>query len=147
MYWLWYQGTKKFRSDSPGLVDFVVGLVDFILHLPDGQVKFSGKFLSEINWQEHCKTWKIFGLVEMTSGLVYLGYSLPEGQAGKLNFFVPWVHLFQKSSHFKLYFIAFLSCIYRFFNLHLSINEQFFTEGEVTIFEWSRDEVKGIIQQ
>ena len=25
----------------------------------------------------------------MTSGLVHLGYSLPEGQAGKLNFFVP----------------------------------------------------------
>ena len=33
------QGRKKFRSDSPGLVDFVVGLVEFILHLPDGQVK------------------------------------------------------------------------------------------------------------
>ena len=25
----------------------------------------------------------------MTSGLVHLGYSLPKGQAGKLNFFVP----------------------------------------------------------
>ena len=37
------QGTKKFRSDSPGLVDFVVGLVEFILHLPDGQVKVFGK--------------------------------------------------------------------------------------------------------
>ena len=24
----------------------------------------------------------------MTSGLVHLGYSLPEGQAGKFNFFV-----------------------------------------------------------
>ena len=35
------QGTKKFRSDSPGLVDFAVGLVEFILHLPDGQVKVS----------------------------------------------------------------------------------------------------------
>ena len=32
---------------------------------------------------------KVFGLVEMTSGLVHLGYSLPKGQAGKLNFFVP----------------------------------------------------------
>ena len=29
------QGTKKFRSDSP----FVARLVEFILHLPDGQVK------------------------------------------------------------------------------------------------------------
>ena len=33
------QGTKKFRSDSPGLVDFVVGLVEFIFRLPNGQVK------------------------------------------------------------------------------------------------------------
>ena len=41
------QGTKKFRSDSPGLVDFVVGQVEFILHLPDGQVKVFRKiFLS-----------------------------------------------------------------------------------------------------
>ena len=27
------QGTKKFRSDSPGLADFVVGLEEFIVHL------------------------------------------------------------------------------------------------------------------
>ena len=32
-----------------------------------------------------------FGLAEMTSGLVHLDYSLPEGQAGKLNFFVPYL--------------------------------------------------------
>ena len=38
-----WQVTKKFRSDSPGLVDFVVGLVEFILHLPDGQVKVFGE--------------------------------------------------------------------------------------------------------
>ena len=37
------QGTKKFRSDSPGLVDFVVGLVEFILHLPERQVKVFGE--------------------------------------------------------------------------------------------------------
>ena len=37
------QGTKNFRSDSPGLVDFVVGLVECILHLPDGQVKVFGE--------------------------------------------------------------------------------------------------------
>ena len=43
------QGTKKFRSDSPGLVDLVVGLMEFILHLPDGQVKVFRKFLFEIN--------------------------------------------------------------------------------------------------
>ena len=37
------QGTKKFRSDSPGLVDFEVRLVEFILHLPDGLVKVFGE--------------------------------------------------------------------------------------------------------
>ena len=83
------QGTKKFRSDSPGLVGFVVGLVEFILHLPDGQLKVFGKFFFEIYQQEHCKTSEIFRLVEMTSRLVNLGYSLPEGQAGKFNFYVP----------------------------------------------------------
>ena len=46
-------------SDSPGLVDFAVGLVDFTLNLP-GQVKvFEDIFLRKY------------------------------GQAGKLNFFVP----------------------------------------------------------
>ena len=37
------QSTKKFRSDSPGPEDFVVGLLEFILHLPDGQVKAFGE--------------------------------------------------------------------------------------------------------
>ena len=36
------QGTKKFRSESPGLVNFAVGLVDFILYLPNRQVKILG---------------------------------------------------------------------------------------------------------
>ena len=46
---IWYfplfynQGTKKFRSDSPGQVNFVVGLVEFILHFLDGQVKVFGE--------------------------------------------------------------------------------------------------------
>ena len=31
-------------SDSPGLVDFAIGLVIFVLNLPDGQVLFWGKF-------------------------------------------------------------------------------------------------------
>ena len=40
------QDTKKFRSKSLALVDFVVGLVEFILHLPAGLVKvFRKSFL------------------------------------------------------------------------------------------------------
>ena len=32
-------------SDNPGLVDFAIGLVIFVLKLPNGQVLFFGKFL------------------------------------------------------------------------------------------------------
>ena len=34
------QRAKKVMSDSPGLVDFAIGLVVFVLNLPDGQVLF-----------------------------------------------------------------------------------------------------------
>ena len=33
------QRTKKVMSDSTGLVDFAIGLVNFVLNLPDGQAK------------------------------------------------------------------------------------------------------------
>ena len=34
---------KKVVSDSPGLVDFAIGLVIFVLNLPNGQVLFFGE--------------------------------------------------------------------------------------------------------
>ena len=33
------QRAKKVVSDSPELVDFAIGLVNYVLNLPDGQVK------------------------------------------------------------------------------------------------------------
>ena len=33
------QLAKKVVSDSPGLVDFAIGLVDSVVNLPEGQVK------------------------------------------------------------------------------------------------------------
>ena len=33
------QRAKKVVSDSPGLVDFVIGLVNSVLNLPNGQAK------------------------------------------------------------------------------------------------------------
>ena len=57
------QHAKKVVSDSPGPVDFAIGLVVFVLNLPDGQV-----LLIKRDW----------GLVEMTCGLVHTSYSLPE---------------------------------------------------------------------
>ena len=47
------QHAKKVVSDSAGLVDFAIGLVNFVLNLADGQVKFFEGFKlqknSEIN--------------------------------------------------------------------------------------------------
>ena len=37
------QHAKKVMSDSPGLVDFAIGLMIFVLNLPDGQVLFFGE--------------------------------------------------------------------------------------------------------
>ena len=34
------QHAKKVMSNTPGLVDFIIGLVIFVLNLPDGQVLF-----------------------------------------------------------------------------------------------------------
>ena len=37
------QRAKKVVFDSPGQVDFAIGLVIFVLNLPDGQVLFFGE--------------------------------------------------------------------------------------------------------
>ena len=61
-------------------VDFAIGLVIFVLTLPDGQVLFFGKIQIKK---------RVLGLVEMTCGLVHASYSLPEWQTVKLTFFAP----------------------------------------------------------
>ena len=38
------QRAKKVVSDSPGLVDFAVGLVNSVFNLPGGQVMFFEEF-------------------------------------------------------------------------------------------------------
>ena len=38
-----FQSAKKVMSDSPRLVGFAIGLVIFVLNLPDGQVLFFGE--------------------------------------------------------------------------------------------------------
>ena len=47
-------------SNSPGLMDFVIGLVNSVLNLPEGQVKYFEEFNlqknSEIN-SAHQKNW------------------------------------------------------------------------------------------
>ena len=43
--------TKKVVSNSMGLVDFVIGLMNFVLNLPDGQVEV----LEEFKLQKNCE--------------------------------------------------------------------------------------------
>ena len=38
------QRAKKVLSNSPGLVDFAIGLVNSVFNLPDGQVMFYEEF-------------------------------------------------------------------------------------------------------
>ena len=73
-------------SDSPGLVDFAIGLLIFVLNLPDGQVLFLGKFTLQKDCISILLIQKgVLGLVEMTCGLTHASYSLPEWQAAKLT--------------------------------------------------------------
>ena len=58
-WFLSMQSTKNLMPDNPGLVDFAFGLVDFILHLPDGQLTVLSAFVfEEINLIHH--TWENF---------------------------------------------------------------------------------------
>ena len=74
------QRAKKVVSDSPGLVDFAIELVNSVLNLPDGQVKYVEEFIL----QKNCEINNILlinkfgGLVEMTFVLVNASFSLPE---------------------------------------------------------------------
>ena len=74
---------------SLGLVDFAIGLVMFVLNLPNRQVVF----FVEIQFTEGSLAIllikRVLGLVEKTCGLVHARYSLPKWQAVKLNFFAP----------------------------------------------------------
>ena len=44
------QRAKKVVSNSPGLVDFAIRLVIFVLNLPDGQVLFFGEIQITEGW-------------------------------------------------------------------------------------------------
>ena len=40
----WLQRAKKVLSNTPGLVDFAIGLVNSVFNLPDRQVMFFEEF-------------------------------------------------------------------------------------------------------
>ena len=83
------QRAKNVVSDSPGLVDFAIGLVNSILYLPDRQVKFFEGFKLQKNYDINLLIKTFLGLVEMMFGLVNVSFSLPEWQAVKMTFFAP----------------------------------------------------------
>ena len=48
-------------SNSPGLVDFAIGLVNSVLNLPDGQVMFFKKFEEQKDCEINSAHQKAFG--------------------------------------------------------------------------------------
>ena len=74
------QRAKKVVSDSPGLVDFAIGLVNSVLNLPNGQVKFFVEFQKKRRTVKSILPIKnILGLVEKMFGL-NVSFSLPNGK-------------------------------------------------------------------
>ena len=86
---LYTRCAKKVVSDSPGLVDFAIGLVNSVINLPDGQVNFFEEFKLQKNCEINLLIKTFLGLVEMMFGLVNVSFSLPEWQAVKMTFFAP----------------------------------------------------------
>ena len=55
------QRAKKLVSDSPGLVDFAIGLVNSVLNLPNWQVMFFEEFKLKKNCEINSAHQKVFG--------------------------------------------------------------------------------------
>ena len=83
------QHANKVMSDSPGLVDFAIGLVNSVLNLPNREIPI------QKNCNQSCSSKSLFGLIKMTLELVHASCNLPEWQAVKLAFFSPWEHTVQ----------------------------------------------------
>ena len=58
-------------SDTPGLLDFAIGLVNPVINLPNGQVKFFEEFKLQKNCEVNLLIKTFLGLVEMMFGPVF----------------------------------------------------------------------------
>ena len=76
-------------SDSPGLVGFAIGLLNVVINLPDGQVKFFEESKLQGNCEINLLIKTFLGQVEKMFGLVNVSFSLPEWQAVEVTFFAP----------------------------------------------------------
>ena len=64
------QRGKKVVSDSPGLVDFAIGLVNSVINLPKGQKNLLRNSNYRRTVKSICSSKRFFGPVEMIFGLV-----------------------------------------------------------------------------
>ena len=55
------QRAKKAVSDSPGLVDFAIGLVNSVFNWPNGQVMFFEEFKLQKNCETNSVSQNVFG--------------------------------------------------------------------------------------
>ena len=55
------QCAKRVVSDTPGRVDFAIGLLNSVLNLPDGQVKYFEEFNLQKNFKINSVHQKILG--------------------------------------------------------------------------------------
>ena len=55
------QCAKRVVSDTPGLVDFAIGLLNSVLNLPDGQVKYFEEFNLQKNFKINSAHQKVLG--------------------------------------------------------------------------------------
>ena len=68
-------------------MDFAIGLVNSVINLRDGHVKFFEEFKLLKNCEINLLIKTFLGLVEMMFGLMNVSFSLPEWQALKMTFF------------------------------------------------------------
>ena len=77
------------QESSPGLLDFAVGLMNSVVNLPNGQVKFFEEFRLQKSCEINLLIKTFLVLVEIMFGLVNVSFSLPKWQAVKMSFFAP----------------------------------------------------------
>ena len=74
------QRVKKVVSNSPGLEDFAIGLVNSVFNLPNRQVMFLRNSNNRRTVKLILLVKKLLGLVKMMTGLVNANSASPEGK-------------------------------------------------------------------
>jgi len=74
------QRVKKVVSNSPGLEDFAIGLVNSVFNLPNRQVMFLRNSNNRRTVKLILLVKKLLGLVKMMTGLVNANSASPKGK-------------------------------------------------------------------